>query len=217
MGCWRPKPGAKASSDKGAGRTGKGKGRKGGKSVGSMEEMPAQETPNEADICARDFAETRPWHVVESDGCRWKRFNYDTGAGLTVLPRDTVGHAVVAHSATNFRTSSSEVVEDKGTLRVKDFLERGASASLTGHRARVHTPLVSASDVGRKGRLPILLHHGSYIIPRMCQVDDEFVVVLNRHRLGDSQKVIKLYAGKGVYSAHGAWPRCRRSQRPACP
>ena len=78
------------------------------------------------------------------------RFNLDTGAAQTAVPKDWVNNKVTVTGGSEviFKTASGELVPSEGTGTFEGFGESGMRCRVRGAIADVHKPLVSAQVLG---------------------------------------------------------------------
>ena len=100
------------------------------------------------DLCATTMAQ----HEVVNP--RWIVFNVDTGAGGTVWPMnaDYACEKVSGQTGRNYKTATGEMVEGQGRSRVRCQSVWGHQLHMSGEKASVHKPLLSAGDVTDKRR-----------------------------------------------------------------
>ena len=97
----------------------------------------------------------------------WVRFNLDTGAAQTAVPKDWVDDKVTVTGASEviFKTASGELVPSEGTGTFVGFGESGMRCRVRGAIADVHKPLVSAHKCLGFGRIAVLDENGGQLVP----------------------------------------------------
>ena len=97
----------------------------------------------------------------------WVRFNLDTGAAQTAVPKDWVNDKVIIAGASEmiFKTASGELVPSEGTGTFEGFGESGVRYRIRGAIADVHKPLVSARKCLGFGRIAVLDEDGGQLVP----------------------------------------------------
>ena len=95
------------------------------------------------------------------------RFNLDTGAAQTAVPKDWVNDKVTVTGASEviFKTASGELVPSEGTGTFEGFGESGMRCRVRGAIADVHKPLVSAHKCLGFGRIAVLDENGGQLVP----------------------------------------------------
>eukprot|EP00435_Cladocopium_sp_Y103_P054329 s305_g17.t1 len=97
------------------------------------------------------FEEWSPSEVASVTGeePKWIKCNLDTGASLTVFPKDMFEN--LEPVGMRLRTASGEIVNGYGRASIRGEDVMGTMRKLTGNVADVHKPLISAAAMHRKG------------------------------------------------------------------
>jgi hypothetical protein len=189
----------------------KGKGK--GKSANSLESADAQQDNAQPvaslfNLCALDLANVE-WHNgVPYAGSGTKlthyKFNLDSGAAVTALPRNFAPHIPVTYKldseALKYRTASGELVDDEGEKVVIGMTNAGMNIKLSGRVVNVHKPLMSAHKVCEQNNDIWLGIDGGYIYPKDGVIGTELRRTFNNlvQRHGDSE-LVPVYIENGVF------------------
>ena len=140
--------------------------------------------------------------VDTQDG--WIRFNYDTGAAVSVYPEDMISPEVRRGLATNgrsYRSACGKIVPDLGGVRIVGEAEDGYQRALKARIAKVSKPLISASSttghltawIAKKGEQ-------SFLIPASGKVTGKIQQILNAEAKKKSSYLMALYEEDGTYN-----------------
>ena len=100
----------------------------------------------------------------------FQKFNYDSGAGVTLLPKHFLANPVISEDKC-YKTASGEFIEDYGAAKVLGTDESGTIREIQGRVSDVHKPLLSAHDVSMKGGLNAYITElGGFLIPRSSKL-----------------------------------------------
>eukprot|EP00971_Amphidinium_carterae_P012419 244614-Amphidinium_carterae.1 len=102
-----------------------------------------------------------------SSSTRQVEVNFDTGGGATAWPMDAnYGTAVEESGAPvkTFRTASGEVIESRGRIEVSGLDKWNQAVQMSGSRAPVQKPLLSAGETTSRGHLVWLDGDKGYIL-----------------------------------------------------
>ena len=195
------KPSGKKGS-KGSGKGSKGKGKKGAAALEEQEDEEAQEPENEQEV---GVFELNGAQLVDQKGddlsaVEWTKFNLDTGAAQTAIPIAWDSIRTEAGGEVTFKTASGELVQSEGTGVYFGTDENGTRCKVSGPRAGVHKPLVSAHKCLSKGRLAILDEHGGYIVPLSTAAGNDIQRILKKSSNSQKKQWLKLYQERGVYN-----------------
>ena len=170
----------------GKGKKGDGKGKdgkKGGKSMNSVEIGDQQEPQGEdelghLDLCplsdSRDSGSDVKEEMVDDDdpdymvnwgGQKWIKLNYDSGAVSTVVPVEMVEDEVTLERVGDFRVANGEKIPRYGRVKVKTEDEKGNKRCFRATVTHVHKPLGSAGEFSRTHDA-MLWDTGGVLIPK---------------------------------------------------
>ena len=137
--------------------------------------------------------------VVEEE---WVKFNLDTGAAQTAVPKDWVKDKVTVTGASEviFKTASGELVPSEGTGTFEGFGESGMRCRVRGAIADVHKPLVSAHKCLGFGRIAVLDENGGQLVPVNSKAGRAIQGIINRSRAAEVKTWLPVYQEKGVYN-----------------
>ena len=130
----------------------------------------------------------------------WTKFNLDTGAAQTAIPIAWDSIRTEAGGEVTFKTASGELVQSEGTGVYFGTDENGTRCKVSGPRAGVHKPLVSAHKCLSKGRLAVLDEHGGYIVPLSTAAGKDIQRILKKSSNSQKKQWLKLYQERGVYN-----------------
>ena len=102
-------------------------------------------------------------HVSALEDQGWIRCNFDTGASVTVFPKEL--YDVEEHSDLKMRTASGEIIRGYGEATIRGVDTQDMRRKIHGEVTDVHKILVSASKVHGKGYCSWLAKGGGDIIP----------------------------------------------------
>ena len=128
----------------------------------------------------------------------WVRFNLDTGAAQTAVPKDWVNDKVTITGASEviFKTASGELVPSEGARAFEGFGESGVRCRIRGAIADVRKPLVSAHKCLGFGRIAVLDEDGGQLVPVNSKAGK---AILNRSTLAEKKTWLSVYQERGVY------------------
>ena len=167
--CWSKKKDGKGNQKGNSKGNQKGKKHVSGLENGESAEAGAEPAP-EADVGLFDDVGAIDGKVctpaTASAVEEWVRFNLDTGAVQTAVPKDWVNDKVTVTGSSEviFKTASGELVPSEGTGTFVGFGERGMRCRVRGAIADVHKPLVSAHKCLGFGRIAVL-ENGGQLVP----------------------------------------------------
>ena len=115
----------------------------------------------------------------------WTKFNLETGATQTEVPKSWNVIQWTPGNIVTFKTASGELVPSEGTGSYVGSDENGLRCKITGPIANVHKPLVSVYKCLSKGRPAVLDEHGGDVLP------------LNSAAAQDIQRILKKAAASG--------------------
>ena len=187
---------------KGRGKGSKGKGKKGAAALDEQEEEEAQEPENEQEVGVFELNGTQLVNQKEDDlsAVEWTKFNLDTGAAQTAIPIAWDSIKTEPGGEVTFKTASGELVQSEGTGAYFGTDENGTRCKVSGPRAGVHKPLVSAHKCLSKGRLAILDKHGGYIVPLDTAAGKDIQRILKKSSHSQRKQWLRLYQERGVYN-----------------
>jgi hypothetical protein len=147
--------------------------------------------------------------VTEIGGCehhkpkwshgRWQKFNWDSGAAQTVLPKEFAPEA--RPTGRKYKTASAELIEDYGELVLTGMNEKNALSRVRGRLAEVHKPLVAASKTAALGFDSFTDHEGGLLIPRSGPVAQGLRKELKRLLwIHGDRNCVPMWLEKGVYN-----------------
>ena len=125
----------------------------------------------------------------------WVRFNLDTGAAQTAVPKDWVNDKVTVTGASEviFKTASGELVPSEGTGTFEGFGESGIRCRVRGAIADVHKPLVSAHKCLGFGRIAVLDEDGGQLVPVHSKAGKAIQGILNRSTAAEAKTWLPVY------------------------
>jgi len=205
--CWLKKqPGSKgqggAGGDKGSSSgKGKGKGKQKGKKkgVGSFEDEPGGDEPEEEESWASLDCGALEMSSAELNSSNWLKFNYDTGAAVTAFPKGLVESSPGGGNGRSYRTATGELTSDEGSLRAMGLDENGNQNRVVGRIAGVHKVLVSASRSAGFGRNGWITKGGGYLAPDDSKRSRLVKKIMEKEAAKD-KRIMKLYEENGVYN-----------------
>jgi hypothetical protein len=141
--------------------------------------------------------------AVEPDS-NWTRFNYDTGAAISVFPKRCLpAEAVRALKANGkkYRSACGQSIPDLGGVRITGEGEDGWPRALSTRVADVHKPLISASStaghlnawISKKGQ-------GGFLIPAAGKTAKKIQRMLDNAALDPAESIMQLYEEQGTYN-----------------
>ena len=202
--CWSKKKDGKGNQKGNSKGNQKGKKHVSGLEQGESAEAGAEPAP-EADVGLFDVGAVEgkvitPAAVSAVD--EWVRFNLDTGAAQTAVPKDWVNDkiTVTGNSEVVFKTASGELVPSEGTGTFEGFGERGMRCRVRGAIADVHKPLVSAHKCLGFGRIAVLDENGGQLVPVNSKAGRAIQGIVNRVSAAEAKTWLPVYQERGVYN-----------------
>jgi hypothetical protein len=134
----------------------------------------------------------------------WTRFNYDTGAAISVFPKRNLPAEAVRALRTNgkkYRSACGKSIPDLGGVRITGEAEDGCPRAISTRVADVHKPLISASStaghlnawISKKGQ-------GGYLIPAASKTAKKVQRLLDSAALDPAESIMQLYEEQGTYN-----------------
>ena len=133
---------------------------------------------------------------------KWVRFNLDTGAAQTAVPKDWVTDKVTIAGAGEviLKTASGELVPSEGAGTFEGFGESGVRCRIRGAIADVHKPLVSARECLGFGRIAVLDEDGGQLVPMNSKAGNAIQGILNRSTVAEMKTWLPVDQERGVYN-----------------
>ena len=202
--CWSKKRDDKGNSKGNSKGNQKGKKHVSGLENGESAEAGAEPAP-EADVGLIEVG------AIDGKVCtpaaasaveEWVRFNLDTGAAQTAVPKDWVDDKVTVTGASEviFKTASGELVPSEGTGTFVGFGESGMRCRVRGAIADVHKPLVSAHKCLGFGRIAVLDENGGQLVPVNSKAGRAIQGIINRATAAEAKTWLPVYQERGVYN-----------------
>lgn len=141
-----------------------------------------------------------PGYVVEHDGEKWIRFNYDSGAALTALPV-ALAEGLPLDKVGEFITASGDAIPNYGRVKFDAMDEDANVRAVRGSVSQVHKPLCAAGEMSRT-QDAILWEEGGFLLPRdgpvAKKIRKELYRLLRKH--GRQGGVLPLYREGNLYN-----------------
>eukprot|EP00435_Cladocopium_sp_Y103_P007713 s12_g2.t1 len=138
--------------------------------------------------------------VAVSSAEEWVKFNLDTGAAQTAVPKDRVNDKVTVTGASemSFKTAPGELVPSEGTGTFEGFGESGMRCRVRGAIADAHKPLVSAHKCLGFGRIAVLDENGGQLVPVNSKAGRAIQGIINRSTAAEAKTWLPVYQEKGI-------------------
>ena len=151
------------------------------------------------DLCAINSA--NPSYVVEVDGERWIKFNYDSGAATTALPAEMAEGLPLVQQG-EFRVASGEVIPNMGKIKIECKDEMGSVKRVSGSVTHVKKPLLSAGEVNKRYD-SFLSGDGGILVPKNSVIAKQAKAHLrDLLRWHGRRGVVPLHLENGVYNIY---------------